>query len=125
MSNNRSRVTEGDGQSNTEESSEMIRQEIKQLSDSNLQQRPVTLVDEEIKDKNIQLNINSTFHQKDQVQAILCSSHLSSDFSPLISIPSSSELSGFNQYDAKPKEHVIVPWGWKRILSSDIVVYLR
>ena len=84
------------------------------------------VIDEEVKKENVQINVNVPVPQNNPVQTILCPSNQSPNLVPAEQTSTASLQIGFNdQREDRSKEHVIVPWGWKRIISSDIVIYLR
>ena len=109
-------------QDNCVESSDSISSNVNPNSDESVEQRPVTLVDDDIKDENVQIDINSQFTNQ---KAPICPSVPSTSHVPMEHRPSSSESFIANQHETAAKEHVIVPWGWRRIITPELVIYVR
>ena len=83
------------------------------------------LVDDESKDGTVTINMNPNIHQSNPVQAILCPPQLSSSMLSFNQTSSSSSTEKFGFSETENKDYVVVPWGWKRVISADIVVYVR
>ena len=127
VQNDKSCVPDNDDHAINKEIGESHTSKFDQITDNDIQQSPVQLIDEEAKEENVKNNLNLSAPQNNQVQTILCQSNASSNRVPVVDPTSTASLQiSFNkQCEEMPQEHVIVPWGWKRIISSDIIVYLR
>ena len=90
------------------------------------EQTPMNMVDDSRNDGMVTINMNPSANQNNQVQTIICPPQPSSNmfaFNQASSTSSTSEQLPFNP--TENKDCVVVPWGWKRLVSSDIVVYVR
>ena len=126
VTNEKSCVSDSDNPTNDAETDNTNISTFTQITDNDKQPSPVLLIDKKVKEENVEINVHLTVPQNNQVQTIQCPSNQSSNRVPVEQTSTASLQIGFNnQCEDRSKEHVIVPWGWKRIFSSDIVIYLR
>ena len=100
-------------------------QQVNSSLEINKDKSQLKLVDDESKDGTVTINMNPNIHQNNPVQAILCPPQPSSSMLSFNQTSSSSSTEKFGSSETENKDYVVVPWGWKRVISADIVVYVR